>query len=180
MYIVNLAANRDVRMNWRLKLALKGDAVADFVGAVDQGTTSTRFMIFDHSGAEVARHQLEHTQIMPRPGWVEHDPAEIWARTQAVIEITLTEAGLRVADLAALGLTNQRETTLVWNRRTGRPYGPAIVWQDTRTDRIAAALDPGGRGDVIRHKAGLPPAPDFSGAQLRGVLYHADGPRARA
>ena len=83
MYIVNVAANRDVRVNWRLKLALeeltlKGDAVADFVGAVDQGTTSTRFMIFDHSGAEVARHQLEHTQIMPRPGWVEHDPAEIW------------------------------------------------------------------------------------------------------
>jgi hypothetical protein len=93
--------------------------VADFVGAVDQGTTSTRFMIFDQASAEVARHQLEHTQIMPRPGWVEHDPAEIWARTQTVIETTLREAGLRAPDLAAVGLTNQRETSLVWNRRTG-------------------------------------------------------------
>jgi glycerol kinase len=120
-------------------------------------------MIFDHSGAEVARHQLEHTQIMPRPGWVEHDPAELWARTQAVIETTLREAGPGAADLAAVGLTNQRETTLVWNRRTGRPYGHAIVWQDTRTDRIASALDRDGRGDVIRHKAGLPPATYFSG-----------------
>src|ERR1700759_4070260 len=131
--------------------------MADFVGAIDQGTTSTRFMIFDHSGAEVARHQLEHTQIMPRPGWVEHDPAEIWERTQTVIETTLREAGLGAADLAAVGLTNQRETTLVWNRRTGRPYGNAIVWQDTRTARIAAALGRGGRGGVVRHKAGLPP-----------------------
>jgi len=180
MYIVNVAANRDVRVNWRLKLALKGDAVADFVGAVDQGTTSTRFMIFDHSGAEVARHQREHTQIMPRPGWVEHDPAEIWARTQAVIEITLREAGLRVTDLAALGLTNQRETTLVWNRRTGRPYGNAIVWQDTRTDRIAAALDRDGRGDVIRHRAGLPPATYFSGGKLQWMLDNIDGLRADA
>jgi glycerol kinase len=154
--------------------------VADFVGAVDQGTTSTRFMIFDHSGAEVARHQLEHTQIMPRPGWVEHDPAEIWERTQAVIETTLREAGLHAADLAAVGLTNQRETTLVWNRRTGRPYGHAIVWQDTRTDRIAAALDRDGRGDVIRHKAGLPPATYFSGGKLQWMLDNIDGLRADA
>src|SRR5690242_519861 len=180
MYIVNVAANRDVRVNWRLKLALKGEAVADFVGAVDQGTTSTRFMIFDHSGAEVARHQREHTQIMPRPGWVEHDPAEIWARTQAVIEITLREAGLRVTDLGALGLTNQRETTLVWNRRTGRPYGNAVVWQDTRTDRIAAALDRDGRGDVIRHKAGLPPATYFSCGRIQWMLDNIDGLRADA
>src|SRR6201995_4661411 len=154
--------------------------MADFVGAIDQGTTSTRFMIFDHSGAEVARHQLEHTQIMPRPGWVEHDPAEIWKRTQTVIETTLREAGLGAADLAAVGLTNQRETTLVWNRRTGRPYGNAIVWQDTRTDRIAAALDRDGRGDVIRHKAGLPPATYFSGGKLRWMLDHVDGLRGEA
>jgi glycerol kinase len=120
--------------------------MADFVGAIDQGTTSTRFMIFDHSGAEVARHQLEHTQVMPRPGWVEHNPIEIWERTSAVIKTALNTANLRAADLAALGLTNQRETALVWNRRTGRPYGNAIVWQDTRTDRIAAALDHDGRG----------------------------------
>ncbi|HTQ88361.1 MAG TPA: glycerol kinase GlpK, partial [Streptosporangiaceae bacterium] len=154
--------------------------MSDFVGAIDQGTTSSRFMVFDHSGAEVARHQLEHAQIMPRPGWVEHDPAEIWERTRAVIEEALHMAGLRAADLAALGLTNQRETTLVWNRRTGRPYGNAIVWQDTRTDRIAAALDRDGRGDVIRHKAGLPPATYFSAGKLRWMLDHVDGLRADA
>ena len=154
--------------------------MSDFVGAIDQGTTSTRFMVFDHSGAEVARHQLEHAQIMPRPGWVEHDPAEIWERTQAVIEQALHQASLRTSDLAALGLTNQRETTLAWNRRTGRPYGNAIVWQDTRTDRIAAALDRDGRGDVIRHKSGLPPATYFSGGKLQWMLDHVDGLRADA
>src|SRR6516165_2195254 len=137
-------------------------------------------MVFDHSGTEVARHQLEHAQILPRPGWVEHDPAEIWDRTQAVIEKALRTANLRASDLAALGLTNQRETTLVWNRRTGRPYGNAIVWQDTRTDRIAAALDRDGRGDVIRHKAGLPPATYFSGGKLQWMLDHVDGLRADA
>src|SRR5215471_6319485 len=137
-------------------------------------------MVFDHSGAEVARHQLEHAQIMTRPGWVEHDPAEIWERTRAVITTALGTASLRTTDLAALGLTNQRETTLVWNRRTGRPYGHAIVWQDTRTDRIAAALDRDGRGDVIRHKAGLPPATYFSGGKLQWLLDHVDGLRADA
>ena len=143
------------------------EAVADFVGAVDQGTTSTRFMVFDHSGAEVARHQLEHTQILPRPGWVEHNPVEIWERTCAVVKTVLNTADLRVTDLAALGITNQRETTVVWNRRTGRPYGNAIVWQDTRTDTIAAALDRTESGDLIRRKAGLPPATYFSGGKLR-------------
>src|SRR5215472_8538946 len=115
--------------------------MADFVGAVDQGTTSTRFMIFDHGGNEVARHQLEHEQILPQAGWVEHNPTEIWERTRAVVETALNTAGLSAADLAALGITNQRETTVVWDRRTGRPYYNAIVWQDTRTDRIAAALE---------------------------------------
>ena len=119
--------------------------MADFVGAVDQGTTSTRFMVFDHSGTEVARHQLEHTQVLPRPGWVEHNPAEIWERTSAVIQTVLNTLDLTVADLAALGVANQRETTVVWNRRTGRPYGNAIVWQDTRTDTIAAALERNGQ-----------------------------------
>ena len=113
----------------------------DFVGSVDQGTTSTRFMIFDHGGNEVARHQLEHEQILPQAGWVEHNPVEIWERTASVIASTLGKANLQASDLAALGITNQRETTVVWNRRTGRPYYNAIVWQDTRTDRIAAALD---------------------------------------
>src|SRR5690349_20045474 len=180
MYIVNVAANRDVRVNWRLKLPLEGDAVADFVGAIDQGTTSTRFMVFDHSGAEVARHQLEHAQILPRPGWVEHDPAEIWERTATVVGTALQQAGLRTADLAALGLTNQRAATRVWNRRPGRPSGPATGRQDTRTGRIAAALDRDGRGDVIRHKAGLPPATYFSGAKLQWLLDHVDGLRADA
>ena len=154
--------------------------MADFVGAVDQGTTSTRFMVFDHSGAEVARHQLEHTQVLPRPGWVEHNPVEIWERASAVIQTVLNTRDLRAADLAALGLTNQRETTVVWNRRTGRPYGNAIVWQDTRTDSIAAALDSQGHGDVIRYKAGLPPATYFSGGKLRWMLDHVDGLRADA
>ncbi|MCR3742735.1 FGGY family of carbohydrate kinases, N-terminal domain, partial [Actinomadura glauciflava] len=111
--------------------------MADFVGALDQGTTSSRFMIFDHGGNEIARHQLEHEQILPQAGWVEHNPTEIWERTRSVIESTLNRANLSHGDLAAFGITNQRETTVVWNRRTGRPYYNAIVWQDTRTDRIA-------------------------------------------
>ncbi|GAA3796778.1 glycerol kinase GlpK [Amycolatopsis tucumanensis] len=152
----------------------------DFVGAVDQGTTSTRFMIFDHGGNEIARHQLEHEQILPRPGWVEHNPTEIWERTRAVIASALTKANLTVADLAALGITNQRETTVVWNRRTGRPYTNAIVWQDTRTDRIASALERGGQGEVIRRKAGLPPATYFSGGKLQWILENVDGVRADA
>ena len=152
----------------------------DFVGAVDQGTTSTRFMVFDHSGNEVARHQLEHEQILPRAGWVEHDPVEIWQRTTSVIQTALTGAGLGAGDLAALGITNQRETTVVWDRRTGRPYCNAIVWQDTRTDHIASALDRDGRGAVIRRKAGLPPATYFSGGKLQWILENVTGVREAA
>ncbi|ACZ90165.1 glycerol kinase GlpK [Streptosporangium roseum] len=152
----------------------------DFVGAVDQGTTSTRFMIFDHGGNEIARHQLEHEQILPQAGWVEHNPLEIWERTRAVIETTLNRANLTASDLAALGITNQRETTVVWNRITGRPYYNAIVWQDTRTDRIAAALDRDGRGDVIRRKAGLPPATYFSAGKIQWILENVDGVRKAA
>jgi glycerol kinase len=152
----------------------------DFVGAVDQGTTSTRFMVFDHDGAEVGRHQLEHEQVMPRAGWVEHDPLEIWERTQTVIGSTLSRLGLQASDLAALGITNQRETTVVWDRRTGRPVHPAIVWQDTRTDRIARALDADGRGDVIRERAGIPPAAYFSGGKVQWILEQVDGARAAA
>ena len=154
--------------------------MADFVGAVDQGTTSTRFMIFDHAGREVGRHQLEHEQILPRAGWVEHNPVEIWERTSSVIRTALNARGLGAADLAALGITNQRETTVVWNRKTGRPYYNAIVWQDTRTDRIATALDRDGRGDVIRRKAGLPPATYFSGAKIAWILDNVEGVRAAA
>jgi glycerol kinase len=152
----------------------------DFVGAIDQGTTSTRFMIFDHGGREVARCQLEHEQVMPRPGWVEHRPDQIWARTAEVIEGALGRAGLGAADLAAVGITNQRETTLVWDRRTGEPFGNAIVWQDTRTDQIAAALDADGRGQVIRERAGLPPSAYFSAGKIQWILEHADGALAAA
>jgi len=154
--------------------------MAEYVGSIDQGTTSTRFMIFDHSGNEVARHQLEHEQIMPQAGWVEHNPAEIWERTSAVIQTALTKAGLGAEDLAALGITNQRETTVVWNKNTGRPYYNAIVWQDTRTDRIASALDRDERGEIIRRKAGLPPATYFSGGKIQWILENVDGVREAA
>ena len=103
-------------------------------------------MVFDHAGREVARHQLEHEQILPRAGWVEHNPVEIWERTGSVLQTALNKSDLSAQDVVALGITNQRETALVWNRKTGRPYYNAIVWQDTRTDRIASALDRDGRG----------------------------------
>ncbi|MCU7727774.1 glycerol kinase GlpK [Actinoplanes sp. KI2] len=154
--------------------------MADFVGAVDQGTTSTRFMIFDHGGNEVARHQLEHEQILPQAGWVEHNPVEILDRTTTVVRTAMQNANLQATDLAALGITNQRETAVVWDRRTGRPYYNAIVWQDTRTDRIASALDRDGRGDVIRRKAGLPPATYFSGGKIQWILENVDGVREAA
>jgi glycerol kinase len=154
--------------------------MADFVGAIDQGTTSSRFMIFDHSGNEVGRHQLEHQQILPQAGWVEHDPIEIWERSSSVVQRGLDNAGLKASDLAALGITNQRETAVVWDRKTGRPLYNAIVWQDTRTDRIASALDRDGRGDVIRRKAGLPPATYFSGGKIQWILENVDGAREAA
>jgi glycerol kinase len=152
----------------------------DFIGAIDQGTTSTRFMIFDHAGAEVGRHQLEHGQILPKAGWVEHDPVEIWERTRTVIATALHSAGLTARDLAAIGVTNQRETTVVWNRRTGLPYHNAIVWQDTRTDQIATALSRDERGGLIQGRAGLPPATYFSGGKLQWLLENVTGLRADA
>jgi glycerol kinase len=154
--------------------------VADFVAAIDQGTTSTRAMIFDHSGREVGRHQLEHEQILPQAGWVEHNPVEIWERTNSVLRSAMNATNLAASDLAALGITNQRETTLVWDKRTGRPYYNAIVWQDTRTDRIASALERDGHGEVIRRKAGLPPATYFAGGKLQWILENVDGVRAAA
>ena len=152
----------------------------DYVGAVDQGTTSTRFMIFDHSGNEVGRHQLEHEQILPQAGWVEHNPTEIWSRTETVIKTALNKTKLSASDLAAVGITNQRETAVVWDRKTGRPYYNAIVWQDTRTDRIASALERDGKGDVIRQKAGLPPATYFSGGKVQWIMENVDGVREAA
>ncbi len=154
--------------------------MAEYVGAVDQGTTSTRFMVFDHGGNEVGRHQLEHEQVLPQAGWVEHDPVEIMERTTSVIRTAMGRLGLQSSDLVALGITNQRETTVVWDKNTGRPYYNAIVWQDTRTDRIASALEREGKGDTIRHRAGLPPAPYFSGGKIRWILENVDGVREAA
>ena len=155
----------------------------DFVGAIDQGTTSSRFMIFDHSGNEVGKFQLEHEQILPQAGWVEHNPVEIWERTASVIETALKNAGLRGSDLAAVGVTNQRETAVVWNRKTGRPDYNAIVWQDTRTDRIASALDRDKRGVVIRRKAGLRRRPTSRAGKSSGSWRTSTGsgpPRKQA
>ena len=137
-------------------------------------------MIFDHAGNERGKHQLEHEQILPRAGWVEHNPVEIWERSSAVLQTAIDAAGVATSDFAALGITNQRETTVVWNRRTGRPYYNAIVWQDTRTDRIAAALERDGSGELIRSRAGLPPATYFSGAKIQWILENVDGVRKAA
>lgn len=150
-----------------------------YAGAVDQGTTSTRFMVFDHGGNEIARHQLEHQQILPRPGWVEHDPMEIAARTDEVIARAMRNANIAAADLAAIGVTNQRETTIVWNPKTGRPWYNAIVWQDTRTDAIVNALDPR-HAQLIRARTGLPPATYFSGAKIQWILDNVEGVRDAA
>ncbi|MEV8593477.1 glycerol kinase GlpK [Streptomyces sp. NPDC052013] len=151
----------------------------EFVGAVDQGTTSTRFMIFDHDGNEVARHQLEHEQILPRSGWVEHDPVEIWERTNSTMQNAIRQGDLTAGDLAAIGITNQRETTVIWDPTTGQPHYNAIVWQDTRTDSIAAALERE-HGDLIRRKTGLPPATYFSGGKIKWILDNVDGVRQAA
>jgi glycerol kinase len=150
-----------------------------YVGALDQGTTSTRFMVFDRGGQEIARHQVEHDQILPRPGWVEHDPLQIAARTNESIAGALQAGRLTAADLVAIGVTNQRETTVVWNPKTGRPWYNAIVWQDTRTDRIVSALDRAS-ADLIRTRTGLPPATYFSGAKIQWILDNVDGVRDAA
>ena len=150
-----------------------------YVGAIDQGTTSTRFMVFDKGGREVARHQVEHDQILPRPGWVEHDALQIVARTNESIIGALGAGNLTAVDLAAIGVTNQRETTVVWNPKTGRPWYNAIVWQDTRTDRIINGLDSKSAA-LIRSRTGLPPATYFSGAKIQWILDNVPGVRAAA
>jgi len=149
-----------------------------FIGALDQGTTSTRFMVFDASGAEVARRQLEHRQILPGPGRVEHDPIEIAARVDEVIAGALRSAGLTGRHLAAIGVTNQRETTVVWNPRTGRPWHNAIVWQDTRTEAAIEALEP--QRSWLIERTGLPPATYFSASKLQWILDHVEGVRDAA
>jgi glycerol kinase len=149
--------------------------VTRYVAAVDQGTTSTRFIVFDPHGNVVAVDQKEHRQIYPSPGWVEHDPLEIWERTKEVIQGAFTRFGIRREDLAAVGITNQRETTLVWNRRTGQPYYNAIVWQDTRTDTIIHELAKEGGQDRFRRVTGLPLATYFSGPKVRWILDNIPG-----
>ncbi len=151
-----------------------------YVGAVDQGTTSTRFMIFDHEGKVIGSHQMEHEQIYPKPGWVEHDPMEIWARTQDVIKGALEKSHVDASELAAVGVTNQRETTVVWNKKTGKPYYNAIVWQDTRTDKICNELAKDGGQDRFRTKVGLPLATYFSGPKIKWMLENVPGLREDA
>jgi len=154
--------------------------MAKYVGALDQGTTSTRFMIFDHAGQVVAIDQKEHEQIYPKPGWVEHDPAEIWTRCVEVTRGALAKAGIGAGDLAAVGVTNQRETAVVWDRRTGKAVYNAIVWQDTRTDTIVNEFAKEGGQDRLRAKVGLPLATYFSGPKIKWVLDNVDGARAAA
>ncbi len=154
--------------------------MSKYVAAVDQGTTSTRFMIFDHSGGVVGVHQMEHEQIYPQAGWVEHDPMEVWARTQDVIKMAMDKVGVTAADLAAIGVTNQRETTVVWDKNTGKPYYNAIVWQDTRTDKICNELAKDGGQDRFRAKVGLPLATYFSGPKVKWILDNVPGVREAA
>jgi glycerol kinase len=154
--------------------------MAQYVAAIDQGTTSTRCMIFNHAGEPVASHQLEHEQIYPKPGWVEHDALEIWARTEDVVREAMRKARASAGDIAAVGVTNQRETTVVWDKNTGRPYYNAIVWQDTRTDRIVNQFARDGGQDRFRAKVGLPLATYFSGPKVKWILDNVDGVREAA
>ena len=151
-----------------------------YVAAIDQGTTSTRCLVVDHDGRVVASHQLEHRQILPRAGWVEHDATEIWENTREVCAGALARADLTPREIAAVGITNQRETTLVWDRGTGEPIHPAIVWQDTRTEAICRRLGEDGGPDRYRARTGLPLATYFAGPKIAWILDHVDGARERA
>jgi glycerol kinase len=154
--------------------------MSTYMGAIDQGTTSTRFIVFDGLGRIVSVAQKEHEQIYPKPGWVEHDAAEIWRRTESVIEEAMRQRSLRPADLAAIGITNQRETTVVWDRKTGRPVCNALVWQDTRVDGYLPEMAAGAGADRFRAKTGLPLATYFSGLKIRWILENVPGVRERA
>ena len=153
---------------------------ARHIAAIDQGTTSSRCMIFDAAGAVAASAQVEHRQHYPRPGWVEHDALEIWANVSGVVSAAMAKLGIAPADLAAVGVTNQRETTLVWEKATGRPIANAIVWQDTRTADLVTELAGDEGPDRFRAACGLPLATYFSGPKLRWLLDHVDGARAAA
>ncbi len=154
--------------------------MSKYIAAIDQGTTSTRCILFDHAGNIVAVDQEEHQQIYPKPGWVEHDPLEVWERTQGVIRGALDKAGVEASEIAAAGVTNQRETAVVWERATGRPVYNAIVWQDTRTDAICADLAKSGGQDRFRLTTGLPLAIYFSGPKIKWILDNVPGARQQA
>ncbi|HEX3778232.1 MAG TPA: glycerol kinase GlpK [Pseudonocardiaceae bacterium] len=155
--------------------------MTEYVAAIDQGTTSTRCMVFDHSGHVVSVDQTEHEQIFPKAGWVEHNGEEIWGNTRQVAAGALAKADLKASEIVAVGITNQRETAMVWDRKTGKPVYNAIVWQDTRTDRICAELGAlGGGQERYRARTGLPLATYFSGPKIRWVLDNVDGARAKA
>ncbi|MBC2716188.1 MAG: glycerol kinase GlpK [Desulfobacteraceae bacterium] len=146
-----------------------------YVGAIDQGTTSSRFFIFNYHGDIVSRHQLEHRQIYPRPGWVEHDPMEIRDRVNDVIKVGLQKAAINRDQLSGIGITNQRETSVVWNPATGQPYYNAIVWQDTRTEELCKNLAVNGNMDCFRKKVGLPLATYFSGPKIKWIIENIKG-----
>ena len=154
--------------------------MASYIGAIDQGTTSTRFIVFDRSGRPISTAQKEHQQIYPQPGWVEHDPEEIWQNTQEVIAEAMANASLQPHDLAAIGITNQRETTIVWNRKTGKPVCNALVWQDTRVADYVNELAKSGGQDRFRSKTGLPLTTYFSGLKIRWILEHVKNARELA
>ena len=154
--------------------------VVQYIGAIDQGTTSTRFIVFNRSGQTVAVSQKEHQQIYPKPGWVEHNPEEIWQNTRLVIAEAMAQAKLRPQDLAAIGITNQRETTVVWNRKTGKPVANALVWQDTRVADYVRELAESGGQDRFRAKTGLPLTTYFSGLKIRWILEHVEDAREAA
>jgi glycerol kinase len=154
--------------------------VSRYIGAIDQGTTSSRFIVFDANGTIVSVAQKEHAQIYPHPGWVEHDAAEIWRNTQEVIGAALARHGLHGNDIAAVGITNQRETTVLWDRNTGAPLHNALVWQDTRTADLVAEYARDGGQDRFRAKTGLPLATYFSGLKLKWLLDNVPGARAKA
>jgi len=154
--------------------------VARYIGAIDQGTTSTRFMVFDQASAIVACAQKEHKQIYPQPGWVEHDPEEIWRNAKEVIAQAMQQRGLKAEDFAAIGITNQRETTVVWNRKTGKPVANALVWQDTRVAEYVSELTRDGGQDRFRAKTGLPLSTYFSGLKIRWLLEHSPGIKQQA
>ncbi|MFO3796408.1 MAG: FGGY family carbohydrate kinase, partial [Anaerolineales bacterium] len=151
-----------------------------YIASIDQGTTSTRCILCDRHGTPAAMAQKEHRQIYPQPGWVEHDPMEIWENTLAVVQETLAQANATPSEIAAIGITNQRETTVIWERESGNPIYNAIVWQDTRTDAICAELAKEGGQDRFRPQTGLPLATYFSGPKIAWVLENIPGARQRA